>query len=436
MALADLRRGSAVKKSDPPGGSWDDLRRRAETQLKREQRSTGLEALGTDALRQLHELQVHQIELEMQNEELQRVRNELEGSLDRYTALYQFAPSGYLSLDRLGCIRELNLSAATLLGTSRADIVNRHFREFIATDSRNAFDNFLRKVFEQEAGTQDFDTSLQEFRPHGLPSQTRFLHLQCSAEESGDGCRLVIIDVTAREQANRALRDAEQHAHTLVAQNRALTQRMFALEESERREIARELHDEMGQWLTAISIEAEAILQVPADTSCQRIRDSASAIRDDTGHVQKVIRRMLYRLRPNLLDTLDLGDNLRNLVAEWRRHQPGLECALTIDGAAEALTGSPAVAAYRIVQESLSNIARHARARHVSITLQCGAPASAPEALQLTIEDDGIGMNTSAPQVGLGLLGMRERAIAVGGDLSITSKWTQGVRIIASLPLN
>ena len=104
-----------------------------------------------DTQRLVHELQVHQIELEMQNEELRRARAELEAGLERYTDLYDFAPVGYLTLDRDGAIRQVNLTGARLLGLERARLVGRRFGVFVGEPDRAGFNTFLERVFESQA---------------------------------------------------------------------------------------------------------------------------------------------------------------------------------------------------------------------------------------------------------------------------------------------
>ena len=128
-----------------------ELRRRAEARLrkqrKNQQSKAGAPKSDADTQRLLHELQVHQIELEMQNAELQKARDELEAPLEKYTDLYDFAPVGYFSLDEQGLILEVNLTGAALLGVERSRLINRRLPRFVAPASRPIFLAFLEKVF-------------------------------------------------------------------------------------------------------------------------------------------------------------------------------------------------------------------------------------------------------------------------------------------------
>jgi hypothetical protein len=123
------------------------LRMKAEEKLKEKQKKTGVPIIETDTKRLLHELQVHQIELEMQNEELIQANQTAELALKKYTMLYDFAPMGYFTLDFEGCISELNFTGAEMLGDKRFSLVDSNFKLFVADDSKSVFNDFLNKVF-------------------------------------------------------------------------------------------------------------------------------------------------------------------------------------------------------------------------------------------------------------------------------------------------
>jgi PAS domain-containing protein len=123
------------------------LRIKAEEKLKEKQRKTDKPVLEVDIKKLLHELQVHQIELEMQNEELQEAYETAEKALKKYTIMYDFAPLGYFTLDSDGSISELNFTGAEMLGDKRFTLVNKNFKLFVLQDSQSVFNNFFRKVF-------------------------------------------------------------------------------------------------------------------------------------------------------------------------------------------------------------------------------------------------------------------------------------------------
>ena len=123
------------------------LRKKAEERLKEEQKETAKSILEADVKKLMHELQVHQIELEMQNEELREAYETAETALKKYTMLYDFAPMGYFMLDSEGSICDLNFTGAEMLGEKRFSLVNSNFKLFISKDSHPVFNDFLSKVY-------------------------------------------------------------------------------------------------------------------------------------------------------------------------------------------------------------------------------------------------------------------------------------------------
>src|ERR1041384_4093559 len=124
-----------------------ELRRRAEARLKKQPAARALPGTEVDPERLLHQLQVHEIELEMQNAELQAARDQVEEALEKYTDLYDFAPVGYFSIDEQGLILELNLTGTAMLGVDRSRLVNRRLQAFMGPASRPIFSTFLERVF-------------------------------------------------------------------------------------------------------------------------------------------------------------------------------------------------------------------------------------------------------------------------------------------------
>jgi PAS domain S-box-containing protein len=189
-----------------------NLRARAENRLiKKASRS---EAAGHDMVEEtrrfVHELQVHQVELEMQNEELQGTRAELELGLERYCDLYDFAPVGYVALDRGGTILKANLTGARLLGEERARLVGANLGLFISPEARAEFAVFLQKVF----ATQSKEVFEVVLCP--VSSAPLWVHIEAAATGDGDReCRAVLVDITERKRAELALERSEQRYRSL-----------------------------------------------------------------------------------------------------------------------------------------------------------------------------------------------------------------------------
>jgi len=154
--------------------------------------------------RLLHELEVHQVELEMQNAELRHARDEMESALERYTDLYDFAPVGYFTLYRDGAICAVNLSGAGLLGIERSRLLGRRFGHFLSEDNRAAFTLFLSKVFESRC-KEECEVALKREGDHQL-----FIQIEALACKSGEECRVAVIDITERRRAENALTEKQQ----------------------------------------------------------------------------------------------------------------------------------------------------------------------------------------------------------------------------------
>jgi PAS domain S-box-containing protein len=182
-----------------------ELRRRAEELLRRDRgRGTG-SLIGTDEdSRLLHELQVHQIELKMQNEELRQAREEAETVLEKYTDLYDFAPVGYFTLDREGIIHTVNLTGTAVLGIERSRLIGRRFGLCVAVEAGPVFTAFLEKVFASPAREVCEVPLLKE------GNSPLFVQIEGIAAASGQECRIALIDITERRRAEDTLRKSEE----------------------------------------------------------------------------------------------------------------------------------------------------------------------------------------------------------------------------------
>lgn len=163
--------------------------------------------------RLVHELEVHQVELEMQNHELRQARSEVETTLEKYTDLYDFAPVGYMTLNRNGTISDMNLRGAALLGVERANLSGRGFTQFVTEEYRPAFTAFLDLVFASQVKEA---CELVLHNQENLPVIVQIVQIEASIDDSGQKCRLALIDITARRQAEDALRENEQYMYKLA----------------------------------------------------------------------------------------------------------------------------------------------------------------------------------------------------------------------------
>lgn len=225
----------------------------------------------------------------------------------------------------------------------------------------------------------------------------------------------------------------EASSRDTLAQNRRLAQQLIQLQESERRFIARELHDEFGQCCVAIKVDA-ALIARESQHKQATIYASAQFISDAADHLQRVLRGILNRLRPTGLDDLGLISSLEILLESWQaRH--GITCTFSSNGTFHALDEASTITLYRSVQECLTNIARHAQASLARVTIEHAAQPSGAGQIVLTVVDNGVGLQCGADHAGLGIVGMRERVSALGGQLSLASLAAGGTQLKVVLPM-
>jgi two-component system, NarL family, sensor histidine kinase UhpB len=217
-----------------------------------------------------------------------------------------------------------------------------------------------------------------------------------------------------------------------------LAEKIVSLQDAERKDVARELHDEFGPHLFALRAHASALAQaVDADApDIRSLRKHGDSILAQINTLQHVNRRVLDRLRPVGLSELGLADALGALMRLWRESNPGV----TIETSISPEIGRPGDTAeltiYRIVQEALTNVFRHSGATHVDVAIEPAAPPkglpAAATATLLRVRDNGAGLPNDH-KTGFGLMGMRERVLALGGTLTVASS-ERGVLVEAVVP--
>lgn len=216
---------------------------------------------------------------------------------------------------------------------------------------------------------------------------------------------------------------------TSGTENRYLRQRSIAIQEAERRNLVRELHDELGQTLSAIKAIGSSISDKSRNEN-KSIFESANSILNYTDHMFNVTRNMMQRLRPAVLDELGIVVALQEMTDAWNEQHEDVFCYFETNLNAEHLDEEIAINIYRIVQESLTNVIRHAKASEVTIRL-----TQKTDSLTLIIIDNGIGFDQEKKHKGLGLLGIKERAEAMTATYRIDTGDNEGVTIIISIPL-
>lgn len=214
----------------------------------------------------------------------------------------------------------------------------------------------------------------------------------------------------------------------LFNENRRLLRQSIEIQEDERKNLARELHDELGQALAGIRMDVDFIRGTITDVKSEEMA-AAEDIQTILDDVTSRIREMTERLRPSMIDYLGIEDAIREIVEKWNSRNRSIECELIIIGNLEGLSDISNLTMYRIIQESLTNIVRHAGADHVEVRIE-----RLVDSINMTIQDNGRGMDKNQNVSGLGQIGMRERVQVIGGVFEIESKPGEGVTITAILP--
>lgn len=212
-------------------------------------------------------------------------------------------------------------------------------------------------------------------------------------------------------------------------ENRALTQHSLEIQEEERQRLAQELHDELGQSLTAIKVMAVSATCAKVD-----VKQVTRSIIDICDHLTAVVRSMMHQLHPLILTELGLKAALEDMVHHWSKIDPALSLSIHCADRVDHLEKKLSIQIFRVIQECLTNIIRHADAQQVSIDLDIAGKQG--EMLQLQITDDGRGCNLEQINSGFGLLGMQERIKSLNGEFSVRSRPLQGMSVTALIPLS
>jgi two-component system sensor histidine kinase UhpB len=222
-----------------------------------------------------------------------------------------------------------------------------------------------------------------------------------------------------------------------LAENQSLNRRLITAQDDERRRTALDLHDEVGPSLFGLKAHAasmaklaEALPEGAAAEMKERVRD-LNAIID---HLQAINRGMLNRLRPMSLGQLPLADVLSELVSGRAREYPQIRFSFAAEGIERSYGDSIDLTLYRCIQESLTNVIRHAEATSVDVRIEAASGPAAEAVVMLTVQDDGRGIDPLAPK-GLGSLGMKERVEGLGGDYALESERGRGTSLRVVIPL-
>jgi len=511
-----------------------ELRNRAENRLLTNAPEVGLYRTDREMRRLIHELEVHQIEMEMQNAELQQSRNDADMSLEKYTDLYEFAPVSYFTLDSKGIINAVNIRGASLVGVARPRLLGQRFSLFVTDEYRRIFADFLDAVFLHQ------DKSVCEVALENEGNKRIYVLLKAMATISGQECALAVIDLTERRLAEESLQASElkfrsyidnaPDAVLIVDENdrylevnysairitgysedellsmsiydllpqesvgnalsktqslkdtgqmsdereiilkngthrwwsvdavklsetrylrfckditehkqaeddlRCYARRLIEMEEKLRIKLATELHDEISRDLTVLGINmaiiGAGIKDVVPKKLTARVKDSGKLIKS----ISHTVRSIMAGLRPPALDDFGLLASLR-WHAELFSKRNGIVVTVQAEEPFPRLTIEKEIALFRIAQEALMNVSKHAATERVTIKLRITEGL-----VRLTVADEGDGFLPTSSSLnpggsGWGMTIMRERAELNGGKFQVDSAPGKGTTISVVMPL-
>lgn len=340
-------------------------------------------------------------------------------------AAFSAMAEGAMITDADGKILWVNDAFCHIFGYARAEVVGQNPR--ILKSGRHDSD-FYRGLWDVLLRQGRWRGEVWNRRKTGdvFPEE---LSIQALAGPDGRTIRYISIfsDITERKQNEEALRKHQQRLEESEARLRELAAFLQTVREEERTRIARELHDELGQALTALRLDL-GWLRGKCGALGEPAMDRVGAALGVVEQSIVSLRRISEDLRPAMLDSLGLAAALEHHVAQFNQ-RTGIPCRLTMNREEFDLDRDLATTLFRIIQEALTNVARHAAATRVSIAIE-----EDPEQIHLTITDNGRGFDTTAGKRTFGLLGMRERITMLDGTLNIDSQPDNGTRITCHLP--
>ncbi len=356
-------------------------------------------------------------------EALQHREAELRRSEERFRALVQNSSDVTGITDKNGMILYRSPSLQTILGNEATETLGKSISDYFWPEDLPRAKSRLAELAEVPGSTQR-----DEYRLRQQDGSCRFIESTSSNYLDDPAIGGIVFnyrDITKRKLAEGKLQESRQRLQVL-------SRRLVEVQETERRHLARELHDEIGQALTATEMNLQSLLESSgADALAPRLKESLQVI----GRVQEQVHDLSLNLRPSMLDDLGLEPALR-WYTERQAALAGLQPEVRADPLARRLDPAIETECFRIAQEALTNVMKHAKARSVTVEL-----SQNEEQLHLSVRDDGVGFDVASVReqavrgASLGLLSMEERATLAGGGLHYHSTPGQGTEVHAWFPL-
>jgi len=419
-----------------------DLRKQAEAKAGADDEKTIRQLSPRHAREVLHELRVHQIELEMQNEELRRAQEALDVSRARYFDLYDLAPVGYVTLSAKGMMLEINLTAAELLRVERGTLAQNPFSHFVQQEDEDIFYRCCKQLF--KTGTPQV-CELRIVRKDASPFWAR-LEATVTPDAPADAlvARVVLSDISERKQAEAALRDSQTallkaneelrqaniELDYRASRLRLLTGDLTLTEQRERKRLSQILHDGLQQHLLSAKMRLGGVAEQISNLDLRQAIDEIEKIMDES---VRMSRSLSAELSPPILHEGGLSDGLEWL-ARWMRDKYRFRVDLSI-GTRPELHEDLKVLVFESVRELLFNAVKHANVSRARVSLEQVDEAK----LRIAVSDEGTGfdpgrLKPAGEEGGFGLFSIRERMGLIGGRLEIESVPARGSRFTLIVP--
>jgi PAS domain S-box-containing protein len=357
----------------------------------------------------IHELQIHKIELEMQNEELRSIQQEMEKSRNKYHSLFEMAPVGFFTLDAQGIVLETNEKAAALVGVPPGRLRGRRFAEFIHVDYLPVFYTFLKglqKSLPKKISEIQFSLTSKFVQIEGV-----MLH---HSKKNDFAYQLAIIDVTQRKK------EEEKYALEKVLQQKKILNTILETQEEERINISEALHNGLGQLLYAAKLKIEDI------KGNEKEKEKIQLFLDDA---ITETRNLSFLLMPTLLKDFGLKIILEETAKRISTNAFTLECIII--GLNKRLPNTLETSVFRIIQELLNNILRHANASCAVISVR-----KYSKKLIIVVKDNGGGFDVGQSEFivkGTGLKSVYSRLELLNGTMEIQSEKGRGTTVTVEI---
>ncbi|MFZ2632471.1 MAG: PAS domain S-box protein [Desulfosalsimonadaceae bacterium] len=360
---------------------------------------------------------------------------ELETSLRRYADLYHNAPVAYVTVDRTGLITNANLSASELLGMSADRLIGRGFSRFIHPEDHKLYFSIINHIIYARGPRPKGAGEIRLLKSARDPFYIS-IEMAPSHDEKGrlQGWNITFMDISENINARQSMERAYNVLKDSEAQMTQLSSRLLEVQEEERKRIAKELHDSVGQMLAAMKISLETAIQtMRKDPSISDVLVMEKQIPTLQLAIDDV-RTLYMGLRPTLLDDLGLLATIQWFCRRFCQAHPVHHVEFDVNINEEEVPDELKTVVFRVIQEAFDNIAKHSQADEVILSLR-----NRNGKITLFIEDKGVGVDVAGMTNGegknfgqsMGIAGIRERVELSGGTFSFTSSPGQGTRVQA-----